>query len=111
MTSLSSELENLKKKKLENFQVFFDNRVDGRPGNFSYCKIGNFEGGKTNKHNFFQTHRIINNRQFNKVPQTFQPFQLSYVLGQKIKKKKKEIRSRFAETNIKPGPNGGKITL
>ena len=38
---------------------------------FLVFKSGDFEGGKTNKHNFLKTHRIINNRQFNKVPQTF----------------------------------------
>lgn len=49
MTSLSSKLENLgpqKKKKLNTSWCLFDNRVDGRPGNFSYCKLGDFEGEK-----------------------------------------------------------------
>ena len=42
MTSLSSELKNLKvlEKWVRTSWCLFDNMVDGRPGNFLYCKSG-----------------------------------------------------------------------
>ena len=41
MTSLSNQLKNLGPwKKARAFLVLYDNRVDGRPGNFLCCKSG-----------------------------------------------------------------------
>ena len=39
MTSLSSELK-LRPLKKRTSKCLFDNTVDGRPGNFLYCKSG-----------------------------------------------------------------------